>query len=82
MTAHLLQVMGADKKASQAAEQTVAATMQPRQETSIPSVPLVATNSVEAGPIKKKGSYAENIFDLAVSLRLLQDVHSIVPSYV
>jgi len=56
--------MGADKKASQAAEQTVAATM---QETSIPSVPVVATNSVKAGLIKKKGSYAENIFDLAVS---------------
>ena len=59
--------MGADKKASQAAEQTVAATMQPTQETSIPSVPVVATTSVKAGLIKKKGSYAENIFDLAVS---------------
>ena len=55
LTAPLWQVMVADKKASQAAEQTVAATMQPAQETSIPIVPLVATNSVEASPIKKKG---------------------------
>ena len=62
--------MSADEEASKAAQQTVAATMQPAQEVSAPAIPLAAANSMKAAPAEKKSSRAENIFDLAVSLRL------------
>lgn len=61
------QVVTAGKEASQAAEQTMAATMQPTPETSIPSVPLAAANSMTPASAEKKASRAEKIFDLAVS---------------
>ena len=65
--------MSADKEASKAAQQTVAATVQPAQETTAPSIPFPATNIVQAAPAEKKSSRAENIFDLAVSLCLSQE---------
>ena len=68
----LMQVMSADKKASQAAEQAVAATVQPAQESSTPSIPFAAVKSMNTAPAERKSSRAENIFDLAVSLCLLQ----------
>ncbi len=46
--------------------------MQPAQEPSTPSIPFAAANSMKAAPIERKSSRAENIFDLAVSLYLLQ----------
>ncbi len=63
----MLQVMSADKKASNAAKQAVAATVQPAQEPSTPSIPFATSNSMKTAPAERKSSRAENIFDLAVS---------------
>ncbi|CAL5224468.1 g7160 [Coccomyxa viridis] len=63
------QVMSADKKASNAAKQAVAATVQPAQEPSTPSIPFATSNSMKTAPAERKSSRAENIFDLAVETR-------------